>query len=155
MARILLVDDHPELLWSLQIALEGENHLVSLAHSASGAIEVLCRQRVELVITDYEMPGMNGAQLCWWLRAHPAYSAVPVIMLSGAPEPIGSVRCWDRFLSKPAGLGDIFACIDALAPLRLVSAVPTPRARGTRAAMLRCQYPSASRWTAINPQCWP
>ncbi|EIM94601.1 Response regulator receiver domain-containing protein [Burkholderia sp. YR290] len=61
-ANLLLVDDDAENLASLQLALESDGHHVSIAGDASRAMEMLVREPIGLVVTDYEMPGMDGAE---------------------------------------------------------------------------------------------
>jgi CheY-like chemotaxis protein len=153
-ANVLLVDDDAENLWALRIALEGDGHRVIVAGDARRAMGVLSREHVQLMVTDLEMPEMNGAQLCLWVRSQPAHGELPIVMLSAAPEPAGCPRCWTRFLRKPADLGDLSRVIHAHVAARL-----TGRRRSLckvcAYAALKCQDPSASRWPAVNADCWP
>jgi CheY-like chemotaxis protein len=72
-ANLLLVDDDAENLASLQLALESDGHHVSIAGDASRAMEMLMSEPIELVVTDYEMPGMDGTEFCRQVRAQPAH----------------------------------------------------------------------------------
>ncbi|WP_242681881.1 response regulator [Paraburkholderia hospita] len=96
-ANLLLVDDDAENLASLQLALESDGHHVSIAGDASRAMEMLMREPIELVVTDYEMPGMDGAEFCRQVRAQPAHRDLPIVMLSAGPEPVCVLRCWTLF----------------------------------------------------------
>ena len=73
-ANVLLVDDDAENLWSLQLALESDGHHVSVAGDANCALDILCRESIQLMITDYEMPGIDGAELCRLVHEQPAHS---------------------------------------------------------------------------------
>ena len=106
MATVLLVDD-AENLWPLQTALERDGHRVSVAGDARRALDVLNRERVQLVITDYEMPDTDGATLCRLLRARPGCAELPIIMLSAAPEPVHGARHRTRFPRKRASIREL------------------------------------------------
>lgn len=112
-ANLLLVDDDAENLASLQLALESHGHHVSIARDASRAMEMLSRESIELVVTDYEMPGMDGAEFCSQVRVQPAHRDLPIVMLSAGPEPVVALRCWTLFFRKPASLAYLAAVIDA------------------------------------------
>lgn len=62
--RLLIVDDHPDCLDSLQLLLEVEGHHVATASNAADALGALSNGRsFDLVITDYRMPGICGDEL--------------------------------------------------------------------------------------------
>lgn len=93
MANILLVDDDLENLWALQLALEADGHRVVAVEDAGRALDLLRREPVHFMITDYEMPLVDGAQLCRMVRAWGALS-LPIVMLSAAPEPVSAPGAW-------------------------------------------------------------
>lgn len=61
--HLLIVDDAPEVLSSLTRLLRDESYQIHTASNATEALEVMKRQYVDVVLTDYAMPGMNGAEL--------------------------------------------------------------------------------------------
>ena len=61
--RILLVDDEPNVLKALQRVFRQENYGIVLAHNGQEAIEQLRKDPFHLMISDYMMPGMTGAQV--------------------------------------------------------------------------------------------
>ncbi|GJH39402.1 response regulator [Paraburkholderia hospita] len=150
MANILLVDDDLESLWALQLALEANGHRVMVVEDAGRALDLLRREPVHFMITDYEMPIVDGAQLCRTVRAWGAHSSLPIVMLSAAPEPVSAPRAWTYFLRKPAGFGTLSGLIDAHVAPRL-----TGVKRVSVEASLRCAQRAASRWPAIIADCWP
>jgi CheY-like chemotaxis protein len=108
--RVLLVDDEVSATEVLALVLGGEGFEVTAAADARQALERLAEARPQLVITDFMMPGMNGAELVAKIRqADPAYADIPVLMISGAPEsalrPYG-VK-YDAFIRKPFGLDQL------------------------------------------------
>lgn len=153
-ANILLVDDDSENLWALQVALEGDGHRVRIATDARRALDVLRRESVEFMITDLEMPGIDGAQLCGIVRAQPGYSELPILLLSAAPEPRRMPHPWTRFLRKPASFDDLEAAIDAHVALRLTTLKRFSLHASVR-AVLMCEHPPASHWQPVSTDCWP
>jgi CheY-like chemotaxis protein len=151
--NILLVDDDLNAALPLALALEQNGHRVTVTADASNALPLLWHQRIDCLVTDFEMPGLDGAQLCRMVRALPAFSALPVVMLSGAEEPLERGRCWSYFLRKPVTIVRFLEVIDACAASRLsyhaISRQPThPVAR-------RFQYLAPQKWRAVHPLCWP
>jgi two-component system, chemotaxis family, chemotaxis protein CheY len=82
MARILTVDDSPSMLKMVTLTLAGAGH--SVANAADGC-EALAAARVEvfdLIVTDVNMPNMDGIALVQELRALPPYRYVPMLILT-------------------------------------------------------------------------
>jgi CheY-like chemotaxis protein len=86
-ARILIVDDNPLGLAARRSVLEELGHRVQTCASAQEALEH-CRAHVfDLVVTDYRMPKMDGAQFIKELRKdHPG---MPIILISGFTDTLG------------------------------------------------------------------
>src|ERR1700751_4641137 len=116
MSTVLLVDDDPENLWSLQLALEAHGRHAVLAESGREALHKLMHVVPRLIVTDFRMPEMDGAELCRRVRCQPAFANLPIVMLSAEPEPTGRVRCWSAFFRKPADPTLLMQCVDALSP---------------------------------------
>ncbi|MGO7213324.1 response regulator [Rhizobium ruizarguesonis] len=87
--KILLVDDDALIAMSSVDMLEDLGHEVVEANSGSQALELISGQHFDLVITDYSMPGMTGAQLAQAARnIHPA---LPIVLATGyADLPAGT-----------------------------------------------------------------
>ncbi len=86
--RVLLVDDDPEILLVAATVLSGSGEFqVSQAGSAEEALELARLNPPEVVITDYQLPGMNGSQLLERLRADPDLAHIPAIFLTGKTDP--------------------------------------------------------------------
>jgi len=80
---VLLVDDSPFFLNMLTPVLQAAGYLVTTAGSARDALALLRDGRpFDVVITDIEMPDMNGFQLAESVRADPRTAELPVIALS-------------------------------------------------------------------------
>ena len=109
--RILLVDDDPSVRRILRRLLQLDNHLVEEAASGREAIDVFRfhPSHFDIVLTDWEMPDVNGGQLAHAIKQQA--SSTPVIMLTGLGEPLddsterpGDV---DLVLGKPVGLAKL------------------------------------------------
>ncbi|APA88125.1 response regulator [Paraburkholderia sprentiae WSM5005] len=145
MPTVLLVDDDFENRWALQLALESRGHRVVLAENGRDALQKANADFPELVITDFEMPEMDGRELCRRLKCRAVLSGIPVVLLSALPEPTGDVRCWTAFLRKPASIEVLLDTVDTFIAARLTYA------RAPRDS----EYPTAARWRAIDSRCWP
>jgi CheY-like chemotaxis protein len=99
-ATILLVDDDSLIASSTRLLLESIGHRVVDATSAESAIEVLEKEtEIDLVMTDYAMPGMTGLELATYVRRF--RPELPVLLVTGfADLPTGSLPNIAR-LSKP------------------------------------------------------
>jgi CheY-like chemotaxis protein len=86
---LLIVDDSPQMAANLEIALWSVPGVeVAIASSGDEALRVIeSRGGVAAVITDLEMPRMNGFELIERLRADPRYSRIPIIVASGSCDP--------------------------------------------------------------------
>ncbi|MGF6593750.1 response regulator [Pseudomonas sp. 2835] len=84
MSTILVVDDEYLIANILGWALEDEGFDVELAGNGQKALDLLKEKRVELVITDYMMPVMDGEALATGIRAQPQLQELPIILMSGA-----------------------------------------------------------------------
>jgi len=116
--RILLVDDDPLVAAGAAAMLEELGHEVGcVAASGSEALDILSRDDgFDLLLTDYVMPGMTGAQLA--AQARKLYPALPILLASGFSEldkPIGPE--WPR-LRKPFNLQELSNALAALKAAR-------------------------------------
>ena len=118
--RVLVVDDSPELLLLLRKLIARMGYQVEVAAGASEALEVLKSKTIDLLLTDWSMPGMNGGELIAELKKSVPTSSIPTIVLTGhdteneriAAETVGC----DRFLVKPVMRDELRAVISALLP---------------------------------------
>jgi CheY-like chemotaxis protein len=99
MATILSIDDEPEASEIRKILLESEGYDVLLAQTGEDGLRLFQSQRVDLVVVDYWMRGMNGLAVAREIkRLNPA---VPIIVLSGLAElPGEAVGIADRWIMK-------------------------------------------------------
>ena len=92
MTTILIVDDEYLIADILSFALEDEGYLTVTAGSGQRALSILEREKPQLIITDYMMPGMNGIELAEAVRAHSTLGRLPIMLMSGAQAHLGVAR---------------------------------------------------------------
>lgn len=103
MTTILIVDDEYLIADILSFALEDEGFMTVTAGSAVRALEILDRERPDLIITDFMMPGMTGIEFAAAVRAQPAHLATPIMLMSGAQAHLGVARpdLFTQVMDKP------------------------------------------------------
>jgi CheY-like chemotaxis protein len=84
---ILLVDDNPHGLIARKAVLQELGYRIETAACGGEALDIIARQKIHLVVTDYKMPEMNGIQLI--ARIRQTEPLMPIILLSGFVEPLG------------------------------------------------------------------
>jgi CheY-like chemotaxis protein len=86
-ARVLLVDDNLRGLSARKSVLEELGAGITTASSAAEALAFLAAQPFDLVVTDYQMPRMNGVEFIAQLRKQ--FPGIPVILISGFVDSLG------------------------------------------------------------------
>lgn len=115
-ALILVVDDEPDTLTTLQIVLSMLGFGVATARTAREAMHRIAEQPPDLIITDNAMPTMSGLELCQVLRMHDATKRIPIVLHTAMDLPNDNLRLYDRVITKPADLEAFLRAIDALLP---------------------------------------
>jgi two-component system response regulator VicR len=92
MTTVLIIDDEYLIADILSFALEDEGFLTVTAGSALKALDILDRERPDLIITDFMMPGMTGIEFAEAVRARDANNTIPIMLMSGAQAYLGIVR---------------------------------------------------------------
>ncbi|MFG0683974.1 response regulator [Pseudomonas sp. WSY_20] len=114
MKTVLIVDDEYLIADILGFALEDEGYAIEKASNGQKALEVLNRVQVQLVITDYMMPVLNGQELVRAMRADPALQTLPVILMSGAQANEGCPALFAAIFDKPFDMGEMIATVRGL-----------------------------------------
>ena len=102
---VLIVDDNPSNLKLLRVLLVSEGYRVETAPSAEIALEWLKDSIPSLILTDLQMPGMDGLELIRRIKANPSMASVPVVAVTayamfGDEEKAKNAGC-DAYVSKP------------------------------------------------------
>jgi CheY-like chemotaxis protein len=114
---ILVVDDDPLNLELARIVLRHAGYRVETAPSGEAALVRALTSRPDAILSDIQMPGMDGVQLREVIRTHVTLSAIPVILISSALEEERARRrngALDRdCVPRTADLVEALAAIDA------------------------------------------
>jgi CheY-like chemotaxis protein len=84
--NILVVDDDVPLCSGLSLFLEGHGYTVFSAADALQALDILEREQIGLVITDYMMPHMDGIRFTEMLKANPRFQPIPVLLITASQD---------------------------------------------------------------------
>ena len=116
MARILVVDDEPDILFMLRMGLEDEGHEVVLAPDGRAGLAQLADVRPDLVVLDVMMPILDGFGVLEAKRERG--DETPVVMLSAKSEQRDIDRAFAlgavEFVSKPFDLDRLVALIETI-----------------------------------------
>lgn len=114
-ARVLVIDDEPQIRKFLDIALRAQGYAVELAEHGNGGLESLATRGADLVILDLGLPDRDGFDVLRELRQ---WSSVPVILLTVRSSEAEKVAALDGgandYVTKPFGVQELMARVRAL-----------------------------------------
>jgi CheY-like chemotaxis protein len=123
-SRILLVDDQESLRASVRMMLELDGHQVTEANNGAEALNSFTIGDFDLVITDFEMPVMEGNELAASLKL--LAPALPILMITASDRARGDVENpADALLNKPLTVPDLRCALGKLLSTRPASAQPS------------------------------
>lgn len=124
-ARVLVVDDISANVKLLEARLSAEYFIVLSAFSGQEAIELCSRERVDVVLLDVMMPGMDGFEACRRLKSSPRTHHIPVVIVTALDQPSDKVmglECGaDDFLTKPVNDIALITRVKSLARLKMLN----------------------------------
>ena len=110
MARILVVDDEPQIRRALATNLRARGFEIDLAETGEEALELAARHRPDLVVLDLGLPGIDGVEVVRGLRG---WTNVPIVVLSVREAEADKVEALDAgaddFVTKPFGMDELLA----------------------------------------------
>ncbi len=112
---ILVVEDSPTQALLLQTQLEENRMKVQVARDGIEGLQKLHENLPKIIISDVEMPRLNGYDFCKKVKMNPAYQHIPIILLTSLSNPLDVVRgiecgC-DSFLTKPCHIQTLLSTI--------------------------------------------
>lgn len=103
--HILIVDDEPNIVMSLEFLMRKAGYSVSIARNGTEALEAIARTPFALLLLDIMMPDVDGYQVCRAVRAQPLQSDARVVFLSAKSKEADVQQGYeagaDLYLTKP------------------------------------------------------
>jgi DNA-binding response OmpR family regulator len=116
--RILIVDDEPNIVVSLEYLMKKEGFEIAVATDGEAALRLAAEFLPDLVLLDVMMPKRSGFEVCETLRANPALTAAKIIILTakGRDTEIakGLALGADAYITKPFSTKELVARIKSL-----------------------------------------
>jgi DNA-binding response OmpR family regulator len=117
-AKILIVDDDPDMVELLRFALTEAGYSACTAATGTEALAEAQRSSPDLVVLDLLLPEMNGFNVCENLRRNPATASVPIIMITVLPGQfprlVGVEAGVNAYVNKPFQTQELVSCVDGL-----------------------------------------
>ncbi len=128
MKKVLIVDDHAPVIRVLKLGIEEAGYEVDTASNGSECLVKLVQNQPDFLITDIDMPRMNGRELCEAIEAQFPERRFPIVVLTSRTEM--EHRDWTRkitnleFMEKPVSVrrlvSHISRCLNSELPVREV-----------------------------------
>ena len=114
-SKVLVVEDEPALLETLEYSLNRQGYAVSTATDGREALDVARTSQPDLIVLDVMLPGMDGFEVCRVLRQE---MHVPIIMLTARADEVDKVVGLevgaDDYLTKPFSMRELMARVKAM-----------------------------------------
>ena len=124
-ARVLVVDDEPDLIRVLQFGLQAAGYTVDCAADGQEGLKKARELRPDIILLDLMLPKLDGYKICRLLKFDDRYKHIPIIILSARTQEGDQALALEmganRFISKPYEFSEILGLIETLlkqAPVR-------------------------------------
>ncbi len=123
MARILIVDDDPDLVETVGMMLEAKGYETLAAYGGVEGLAKAKSDRPDLIVLDVMMPDKDGFAVCEELKADPEYEDIPIVLLTAIGQKVSTTRyshsggkatSADDFFEKPVKPDELVAQIERL-----------------------------------------
>ena len=141
--RILVVDDSPTIRKVVSLILDAQGYVTVTAENGEDALAKIRDEPVDLVLTDFVMPKMNGYQFCREVRGDPTLRGVPIVLISAKGDKIRG-----QFVQQTGAMDAITKPFD---PLALVAVIENALARHRAGAMRTLPPPGQPERRASEP----
>ncbi|MDX1368768.1 response regulator [Pseudomonas sp.] len=114
---VLIADDEPNIVISLEFLLEQAGYQVMVAHDGQEALEAIQRQPPDLVLLDVMLPRLSGFDVCQKIRENPEWQHMRVVMLTAKGREVevskGLALGANAYITKPFSTQELLAQIGA------------------------------------------
>ena len=116
--KVLIADDEPNILISLEFLMKREGHQVIVARDGDEALAAIRRERPDLVLLDVMMPGKTGFDVCAAVRADESFAATKIVLLTAKGRDTdvakGTALGADAYITKPFSTKELAARVREL-----------------------------------------
>lgn len=102
---VLVVDDNPKNLQIIALTLRDLNYRLIIADNGKKAIDLSGRHKIDLILLDIMMPGIDGFEVCKVIKSNPQYQNIPIIFLTALSEKTNLVKGFELgavdYITKP------------------------------------------------------
>ena len=139
MQLVMIVEDEDGNAEVLQRLFEASGYRVALAANGELALAAIAGEKPALIVSDFMMPRMNGAQLGAAVRADPAWRDIPFVFVSGSNKAVVTEQFadYDAFIGKPCSFDDMLRVLEPY-----VTHGRSDVRRGPDAAVRPCGHPT-------------
>jgi len=113
--KIVIVEDEPSLVFTLQDTLENEGYNVFVAETGQEGVDIVKKEKPDLMVLDLMLPGMSGFEVCEKVRAMDY--TFPILILTAKDQEVDKVTGLnigaDDYMTKPFGVKELLARIKA------------------------------------------
>jgi DNA-binding response OmpR family regulator len=117
-AKVLIADDEPNIVISLEFLMKREGHQVLVARDGQQALDLIRRERPDLVLLDVMMPLKSGFEVCQAVRADEALAGVKILMLTAKGRDTDQAQGLglgaDAYMTKPFSTKELAARVREL-----------------------------------------
>lgn len=112
--EILVVEDDASLRAVIRLVLEQAGYEITEAPNGAEALQLLAHKAPDLMLVDARMPLMSGEELIQRVRAEPAHSGIPMVLLTGFSELVQTEGQADAVIAKPFEKDQLLKVVDDL-----------------------------------------
>ncbi len=103
--KILVVDDEPDLVETVQFYLETEGYQVLVSNNGEDALNQARKEKPDLIVLDLMLPKLDGYKVCRLLKFDERYKHIPILMLTARAQEkdriLGKETGADEYMTKP------------------------------------------------------
>ena len=115
--RVLIVEDEPNIVLSLEILLRRAGYETASTGDGEEAMELIRRTRPDVVLLDIMLPKQNGYEVCRSVKSEPTLSSIPIIMLTAKGQEVEILKGLElgasAYIAKPFGNAEVLEAVRA------------------------------------------
>ena len=115
---VLVVDDEPNIVRSLEFLMGQAGYLVRVVHDGDRALEAVAEERPDLILLDLMLPKLDGYEVCRAIRENPDWRDIHIIMLTAKGQEVdrakGIESGADDYITKPYSTRDLLKKVKGL-----------------------------------------